>query len=99
MLETVKKTEEWAEARNLIAGSNPKAQLLKLVEEVGELTTEINKDRIENAMSELGDVVVVATILAKQIGSTLPECLEIAYNKIKDRKGRMVDGVFVKEGD
>jgi hypothetical protein len=25
--------------------------------------------------------------------------LEVAYNDIKDRKGKMIDGIFVKEGD
>ena len=27
------------------------------------------------------------------------DCLEIAYDDIKDRKGKMIDGIFVKEGD
>jgi hypothetical protein len=29
----------------------------------------------------------------------MEECLEVAYNDIKDRKGKMIDGVFVKESD
>ncbi|WP_243721502.1 MazG-like family protein [Macrococcus bovicus] len=29
----------------------------------------------------------------------LIECVELAYNEIKDRKGKMIDGVFVKEAD
>mgnify|MGYP000220271087 CR=1 FL=1 len=31
--------------------------------------------------------------------TTLKECVELAYNEIKNRKGKVVDGVFVKEGD
>jgi hypothetical protein len=29
----------------------------------------------------------------------MEECLAVAYMDIKDRKGRMIDGIFVKEGD
>jgi hypothetical protein len=29
----------------------------------------------------------------------MKECLSVAYDDIKDRKGKMVDGIFVKEGD
>ena len=32
-------------------------------------------------------------------GCSLAECLQVAWLEIKDRKGRMVDGVFVKEAD
>lgn len=37
--------------------------------------------------------------IAKKYNTTLEETLEMAYNEIKDRKGKMIDGVFVKEGD
>lgn len=37
--------------------------------------------------------------LIEQYGTTPIECLSIAYDEIKDRKGRMIDGVFVKESD
>ena len=42
-------------------------------------------------------MVVLINIMARN-GLTLEECLEVAYNDIKDRKGKMVDGIFVKEG-
>ena len=36
---------------------------------------------------------------AHYYGFTMLECLEHAYEQIKDRKGKMIDGVFVKEED
>lgn len=37
--------------------------------------------------------------IATEYNTTLEETLEMAYNEIKDRKGKMIDGVFVKEAD
>ena len=85
----------WADARNLIQGSKPKDQFCKLMEEVGELAKSIAKNKCPK--DDIGDCVVVLTILAIQHGLTIEECIEHAYNEIKDRKGKMVDGVFVKE--
>ena len=88
---------DWAHARNLIEGSTPQAQMLKLTEEVGELARAIAKNKPDDAKDAIGDCGVVLIILAAMQGLTLHECLEAAYEQIKDRKGRMVNGVFVKE--
>lgn len=90
---------EWAEARNLIEGSDSFRQLVKLQEEVGELAAGIAKQRVGEVSDAIGDCVVVLTILALQNGLFIEDCIHRAYQVIKDRKGRMVDGVFVKEGD
>ena len=95
--ETIQKIGVWAKARNLIKGSTPKDQTLKLMQEVGELSDNICKGR--GTKDDIGDCGVVLTILAEQCGYTLAECLEHAYNDIKNRKGIMKDGVFIKEGD
>jgi NTP pyrophosphatase (non-canonical NTP hydrolase) len=87
----------WAEERNLIEGSTPAAQALKLVSEVGELCDNIAKGR--DTKDDLGDILVVLTILCKQTGTSIDEVFDVAWNDIKDRKGRMVNGVFVKESD
>ena len=89
----------WAEARNLIEGSKPVNQISKLMEELGELATGVNKGKIDLVADGIGDAVVVLTILAKQCDLNIEECIEIAWNEIKDRKGRMVDGIFIKEED
>jgi NTP pyrophosphatase (non-canonical NTP hydrolase) len=90
---------EWAEARNLIEGSRPVNQVSKLVEELGELATGVNKGKNDLIADGIGDSVVVLTILAKQCGLNIEDCIDLAWNEIKDRKGRMVDGIFIKEQD
>lgn len=89
----------WAQERNLIEGSTPKAQLLKTLEELGELAKAINKDDLAGVVDGVGDVLVTLIILCAQKGLTVEQCLSAAYEEIKDRRGRMVDGVFVKEAD
>ena len=90
---------QWAYARNLVAGSTSQAQLNKLVEEMGEMATGINKKLPDTFKDGLGDMLVVMIILAEQNQTSLKECLAIAYNEIKDRKGKMVDGIFITEND
>lgn len=89
---------QWASDRNLI-NADPKGQALKLGEEFGELFEGLAKGKEDLTKDALGDMYVVMTILSGQLGFTIEECIEIAYGEIKDRKGRMVDGVFVKEED
>ena len=159
---------QWAVDRNLIEGSTPEAQCVKLIEEYGELARGIAKKDEALIKDSIGDTLVVCIIMAAQLGSdsfsidklvfertaldvpdvsekivmrgatelgaisyfinvtnrdidrcigniyalcdtlaeiaylhkwSLVDCLEAAYNEIKDRKGRMVDGIFIKEGD
>ena len=160
--------KQWAVDRNLIEGSTPEAQCVKLIEEYGELARGIAKQDEALIKDSIGDTLVVCIILAAQLGSdsfsidklifersevnsanvreklmmngatelgaisyfinvtnrdidrcigniyalcdtlaeiaclykwSLVDCLEAAYNEIKDRKGRCVDGIFIKEGD
>lgn len=97
MDELIKKVEQWAHDRNLVFGSNSKAQCLKLMSEVGEMADNINKGN--DVIDDIGDCFVVLIILANQIGVTPKTCLEFAYKEIKDRKGIMVNGTFIKESD
>ena len=97
MDELIEKVEQWADDRNLIMGSSARAQCLKLMSEVGELADNLAKNR--DCTDDIGDCMVVLIIMANQLGRTPRQCLEHAYNDIKDRKGRMINGVFVKEGD
>lgn len=90
---------QWAADRNLILGSDPKSQMCKLMEEVGELAAAIARRKEDESMDALGDSVVVLTILAAQLGFHLEDCIDAAWDEIKDRKGRMVYGVFIKESD
>ena len=85
----------WHRDRNLIEGSTDAAQHTKLVEEVKELETNILLS--QPVIDDIGDCMVVLINIAERNGLSLFDCLSHAYNDIKDRKGRMVDGVFVKE--
>jgi NTP pyrophosphatase (non-canonical NTP hydrolase) len=95
--ELVEKIARWHHNRNLIAGSDDKTQFCKLAEEMGELSSNICKGK--DIKDDIGDVIVVLINLAERNQITITECLEVAYNDIKDRKGKMIDGVFVKEAD
>lgn len=164
----IKNIEQWAEDRNLIKGSTPKKQFIKLMEEFGELCAGIARNDKDKIKDSIGDCSVVVIILTKQLNANnlgfitaykaadfstenseiiclrasgvlgnassylmymtssesksrladvllrfifyiskialnfelnLESCLISAYNEIKDRKGRMINGVFVKESD
>ena len=156
MQDLINKIEQWAEDRNIINGSKPIDQAMKLFSEFGELADNVGKGR--DCRDDIGDVFVVLTIMAKQTESeinilslpslenlsmkqyvvelgfalnnfvfacdtageedgnlniaimslirianlhntTLKECVQIAYDDIKDRKGVMFNGVFVKSTD
>mgnify|MGYP001149755798 CR=1 FL=1 len=135
---------QWAKDRNLIEGSTPTAQFVKLVEEFREIR--------HDAKDGIGDCLVVMTIICAQRGIEIEylmgtpidgedyslgalgllaadiargrciinsmqnliavindncrvyhqkkiDCLAQAWGEIKDRKGRMINNVFVKEED
>ena len=96
MNELFNKIISWANDRNIIKGGTAKDQCLKLMQEVGELSDNLCKGK--SPVDDIGDCMVVLAIIAEQHNLTVTECLEHAYNDIKDRKGMMIDGVFVKEG-
>jgi NTP pyrophosphatase (non-canonical NTP hydrolase) len=97
MNDFTQRVEQWAIARNIIGGSEPRDQMLKLTEEMGELSTAIQKGNLADAQDAIGDCAVVLCILAAQLGMSFDDCLDAAWDEIKDRRGRLVDGVFVKE--
>ena len=94
----IKKIEKWAEERGLHE-TDPKAQMLKVIEEVGEVAGALAKNDLDNLREEIGDAVVTLTILAMQLDMDLHECTNAAYQKIVNRNGKMINGVFVKEED
>ena len=99
MADTITKIIAWAQDRNLIDGSTAHAQMLKLIEEVGELAAAIARGNQEGIEDGIGDAVVVLAILAAQNGLRIEDCIDSAYNEIKDRKGQMVGGIFIKEAE
>lgn len=89
---------DWARERHL-ENADPKVQIVKLMEEIGELADGLLKEDEDKVVDSIGDAYVVLTILAMQLGLTIEECIDAAWNEIKDRRGKVVDGVFVKESD
>jgi len=88
---------EWANERDLYEHGDPKTQALKLVEEVGETCRAILKENDHDAIDGIGDCVVVLTNLAELLGVSIEDCIEQAYNEIKDRTGKMSNGTFKKD--
>ena len=94
-MKLVQLIEQWHEDRNLIDGSTDKDQVLKLAQELGELSDSVCKEK--DMRDDLGDMLVVMINIMKRNNISIEECLQKAYDDIKDRKGKMVDGIFVKE--
>ena len=92
------KVEMWFIDRGLDK-ADPKKQMLKLFEELGEVASGMARNDIDEIKDGIGDVLVVLIGLSMQLGISVEECLNIAYDEIKDRKGKLIDGVFVKEED
>ena len=88
---------EWASTRGLYDNGDPKTQALKLVEEVGETCRAILKEDHDEVIDGIGDCVVVLTNLAELTGVSIETCIDMAYNEISNRTGKMVNGTFKKD--
>ena len=105
----------WGDDKGITAPNNTDKQFMKFIEEVFEFKTELDyvnivnededyteefKNFCRNSLQlEFGDILVTLIILSKQLDIDLVECLDMAYNKIKKRKGKTINGTFVKEED
>lgn len=99
----VAKINEWADERNL-KQADPKIQWMRVTEEVGEIRDVLLKptkftDPQIALKDAIGDTLVTIIVLAHQLDLDVTECLNIAYEEIKNRKGKMINGTFVKEED
>lgn len=88
---------DWAEERGLYAKGDVKTQFVKLMEEAGEVARAVIKNDDKEFKDGLGDMVVVLVNLAHIYGTSLEECLALAYAEIKNRTGSMKNGSFVKD--
>ena len=89
--------EEWAQEKGIMYKANPMAQALKTLEECTELCTAINNKDREEIIDAMGDIMVTLVIQAKIQNVSLESCLETAYKVISKRRGRMVNGTFIKD--
>ena len=93
----VKLIEQWHHDRNLIEGATDKDQFMKLIQEAGELSDNICKGN--DIRDDIGDIIVVLINIEVRHNVSMEECLKVAYDDIKDRKCKMINGVYVKEAD
>ena len=99
----ITKINEWADSRGL-KQADPKIQWMRVTEEVGEIRDVLLKPtkftEPQAALKDaIGDTLVTIIVLAHQLDLDVTECLGIAYEEIKNRKGKMINGTFVKEED
>jgi NTP pyrophosphatase (non-canonical NTP hydrolase) len=88
----------WAEARKIIPNSKPHTQLLKAVSEMGELADAEIKWDMTKIKDGVGDVLACLIIYCALRDIDLSQCLELAYEEIKDRTGTLLaNGTFVKD--
>ena len=94
----VQKVKQWGKEKKI---ANIDKQYIKGVEEYAELGREIVRGNYnsDEAKDAIGDTTVVLIILADLLGFDFYECLEYAWEEIKDREGEVRDGTFVKNGD
>lgn len=92
----VQAVEEWGDLHDL---HDPVMQFTKMIEENGEIAHELTRNRFKSKELEdaLGDSCVCLIILAHILDMNIFDCLELAYNEIKDRKGKTENGTFIKE--
>jgi NTP pyrophosphatase (non-canonical NTP hydrolase) len=86
----------WADEKGIYNKGDSKTQYIKLMEEAGELAQAILKNDETEVIDAIGDMVVVLTNLAALRGHKIETCVKSAYNVIKSRQGKMVNGTFVK---
>lgn len=99
----ITKINQWADNRGL-KQADPKIQWMRITEEVGEIRDVLLKPtkftEPQAALKDaIGDTLVTIIVLAYQLDLDVTECLSIAYEEIKNRKGKMINGTFVKESD
>lgn len=92
------KIKQWAKDRGLDT-ADPAKQILKLGEEYGELCRSLAVKNTPQVIDAIGDIYVVLTVLSLQLGLDIDDCINQAYEEIKNRKGKIINGVFVKDAD
>ena len=87
----------WARDRGIYKTGDSKTQYVKLMEEAGELAQALLKKDNPEIVDAIGDMVVVLTNLAELEGYRIEDCIQSAYDVIKSRQGKMINGTFVKD--
>lgn len=86
----------WADDKGILVKDNAPTDV-KSFGRNGETAGALLKDNKDEIVDGIGDSFVTLIILSMQLGLHPSECLEAAWNEIKDRKGKTQNGVFIKE--
>ena len=97
MDELINNVKIWAEEKKLLKEENSQAQMLKVLEEVGETAGALLKNQKGDIIDGLGDSFVTLIILCYQLELEPKECLQAAWDEIKNRKGKTINGTFIRE--
>ena len=97
-METTQKIKQWHKSHLITVNGNSLTQTIKLGEEYGELCAGIVRQDLPTIADSLGDMYVVMVAIAELKGLDILECIEGAYDEIKDRKGYLNEyGNFIKD--
>lgn len=96
MKDLVEDVIKWAEDRDLIHEENTTKQMVKVVEEVGELAAALLRDKKADIVDSIGDSLVTLIILSAQLNLDPLMCLDKAYQEIAGRSGETINGTFIK---
>ena len=98
MEKLVQEVIQWGKEKNIVKKENSYKQFCKaMIEGVAEVGTALNNKDKEELIDAIGDSTVTLILLAAQNNLDFKNCLEVAYNVIKDRTGKTENGVFVKD--
>jgi NTP pyrophosphatase (non-canonical NTP hydrolase) len=88
---------QWAKQKGILEKGDARTQYVKLQEESGELAKALLDNDQEEVIDAIGDMIVVLTNLAELRGLKIEDCIDSAYNVIKNRTGKMINGTFIKD--
>ena len=88
---------QWAKQKGILEKGDARTQYVKLQEESGELAKALLDNDQEEVIDAIGDIIVVLTNLAELRGLKIEDCIDSAYNVIKNRTGKMINGTFIKD--
>ena len=91
-----KTQEELDETREALKKLNDFDYQQDLMEWQG-MPTLNREDILAEVKDGIGDMLVTIVLLAKMVNLDTTDCLNAAYDVIKQRTGKMVDGQFVKD--
>lgn len=91
-----KTQEELDETREALEKLNNFDYQRDLMEDLG-MPTSNKQDILAEVKDGIGDMLVTIILLSEMVGFDTTYCLEAAYDVIKSRTGKMVDGQFVKD--